>query len=690
MARKKDFRFDLYPRNHSRELDLELFRSPTAEYRGAPFWSWNTRLVVPQLLRQVEQLKEMGFGGFHMHSRTGLRSQYLGEEFMAAVRACTQKAASESMLAWLYDEDRWPSGFAGGIVTTDPRFRAKRLRWSTRSDAAGGELLGRYEIVLKNGRLARYRRLKHQLKQPGARGAKPARGAQLWYAFLETAPPSAWFNGQTYVDTLSTEAIERFIQVTHERYAATVGEHFGGVVPAIFTDEPQFTKKMTFGRAGEQRDLLLPFTTDFLQTYRAAFGGDDLLDRLPELFWNRADDQPSITRYRYHEHTAARFAEAFARTIARWCQQHGIALTGHMLGEAKLFSQTRGVGEAMRSLRWFHLPGIDILEDKMELTTAKQAQSIAHQYGRPGVMSELYGVTNWDFDFVGHKAQGDWQAALGVTVRVPHLAWVSMAGEAKRDYPASIAYQSPWYREYPLVENHFARLNTVLTRGSPLVRVGVIHALESYWLCFGPLEHNQPEMEQREHEFRELPRWLLFGGIDFDYLSEGLLPTQTGKGRTIGAMEYDAVVVPNLRMMRATTRRRLAEFVAAGGTVIYAGNVPTLVDALGVSKSARPVRPARLAQRWKIVRMNRREILAALEPFREVEIRLPDGSPADSILHQIRIADDDVDLKILERRIQDLFDRRRHAMDFVDEQDVARRQIRDDAEEIAGFFNRRP
>ena len=72
----------------------------------------------------------------------------------------------------------------------------------------------------------------------------------------------------------------------------------------------------------------------------------------------------------------------------------------------------------------------------------RQAQLTAQadEFGREAVLSELYGVTNWDFNFLGHKAQGDWQAALGVTVRVPHLAWVSMAGESKRDYPAPLSY----------------------------------------------------------------------------------------------------------------------------------------------------------------------------------------------------------------------------------------------------------
>ena len=76
--------------------------------------------------------------------------------------------------------------------------------------------------------------------------------------------------------------------------------------------------------------------------------------------------------------------------------------------EPTLQRQTAAMGEVMRSYRAFDIPGIDMLCDQRELSTAKQAESAAHQYGRIGVMSELYGVTDWDFDFRGHKLQGDW------------------------------------------------------------------------------------------------------------------------------------------------------------------------------------------------------------------------------------------------------------------------------------------
>ena len=58
-----------------------------------------------------------------MHSRTGMAVEYLSESFMEVIRDRVNKAEKENMTAWLYDEDRWPSGNAGGIVTKNPEYR---------------------------------------------------------------------------------------------------------------------------------------------------------------------------------------------------------------------------------------------------------------------------------------------------------------------------------------------------------------------------------------------------------------------------------------------------------------------------------------------------------------------------------------------------------------------------------------
>ena len=123
----------LYPKNKNIELSKELFENPTAEYRGTPFWAWNSDLNKDELARQIQTFKKMGFGGFHMHVRQGLTVPYMSKEFLSAISFCTETAESLDMLAWLYDEDRWPSGVAGGEVTKTLKHRQKFLTM-TRND----------------------------------------------------------------------------------------------------------------------------------------------------------------------------------------------------------------------------------------------------------------------------------------------------------------------------------------------------------------------------------------------------------------------------------------------------------------------------------------------------------------------------------------------------------------------------
>ena len=92
----------LYPKNQSPELSHELFKAPTSEYRGAPFWSWNCRLDKDELMRQADILGQMGFGGYHMHVRSGMDTPYLGDEFMSCIRACVDKAEKNGMLSLIH------------------------------------------------------------------------------------------------------------------------------------------------------------------------------------------------------------------------------------------------------------------------------------------------------------------------------------------------------------------------------------------------------------------------------------------------------------------------------------------------------------------------------------------------------------------------------------------------------------
>ena len=615
----------LYPKKHEK-LSRELFANPTSEYRGTPFWAWNCELEKNELLRQLDVMKQMGLGGAHMHVRTGMATPYLSDEHMDLIRACVDKCKQEKMLAWLYDEDRWPSGAAGGIVTKEEKYRQRYLLLTrTPQDEM---LLACYDILLnEDGTLADYRRI---AEEEAAQGQK-------WYAYRKIESPSPWYNNQTYVNTLDPAAMRRFIEVTYDRYLETVGEEFGKTVPAIFTDEPQFTFKKPLPFADSQEQAVMPWSDDLPTTFAAAYG-EDLMAHLPEIFWDLPEGAPSVIRYRFHDHVCERFTQAFADQCGGWCGAHGLMLTGHMLHEPTLGSQTTGIGEAMRAYRSFQLPGIDMLCNWKEFTTAKQAQSAVHQYGREGMLSELYGVTGWDFDFRGHKFQGDWQAALGVTVRVHHLFWVSMKGEAKRDYPASIGYQSPWWQDYAAVEDHFARVSTALTRGKPLVKVGMIHPIESYWLAFGPNEQTLSARQQMNTRFENVTNWMLSGLIDFDFICESLLPEQCATASAplqVGEMAYDAIVVPACDTLRATTLERLEAFAAAGGQLIFMGKAPRYCDAVPSERGRK------LWEKSTHIDFDAQALMEQLQPLRLVDIRRPNGSRTDDLIYQMRQDGDD-------------------------------------------------
>jgi hypothetical protein len=626
----------LYPKNQKPELEGQLFVNPASEYRATPFWAWNGDLQIQPLLEQIDIFKKMGMGGFHMHARAGLKTPYLNRHFMSCVEACCEKAEKEGLLAWLYDEDRYPSGPAGGIVTRNPAFTRRYMRVTPFAYGEEGEtetpfrgfprlhgtLVSRYDVELDAGScLKSYRRLKDGESASG----------RLWYAYFEVQPPTTDIS-QTYVDTLNPRAIQEFARVTYDVYKDHVGKYFGGVVPAIFTDEPQYATETTLSFAGGLQDIILPWTDDFAETFSLACGSD-ILDALPEIIWNLPEGF-SRSRFLYHDHVAERYVGAFCDTLGAWCEKNNIMFTGHIMSEGSLSGQTMRSGEAMRAYRSFQLPGIDVLGlHKLEYTTAKQAQSSARQQGAPGVLSELYGVSGWDFDFRGFKLQGDWQAATGVTVRVPHHSWYTMSGRAKRYYPGSIGYQAPWWEEYKLLEDHFARLNTALTRGKPVVRVGVIHPIESLWVNYGPTDQSGAVIDRIEDNFSGLINTLIEGLIDFDFISEARFPQLCPAGSNplrVGKMSYDAVVVPGLHTIRPGTLERLAAFKAGGGRLIFMGGCPEYVDAKKSGEAAE------LYNSSETISFDGTALVEKLQSLRFVEITLPNGSRAKHIIHTER------------------------------------------------------
>ena len=609
------------------------FKTPSSAYRGKPFWAWNGKLDADELRRQIRVFHRMGLGGGFMHSRVGLGTAYLSEEWFRMIEACVDECAKLGIEAWLYDEDRWPSGAAGGLVTCDERYRQRMLRVRVvepKSFRWKPELLAGFSTVVDGAKASSVKRL----RRGAAPGKLPAGTVILCFDVVQAAP-SPWYNGQTYLDTLSHEAVQRFIEVTHEAYRKNVGDHFGKVVPGIFTDEPNH-QGLHFGFDDQGRPVegTTAWTPALPRVFKARYGYD-IIGHLPEIFFDVDGAEVSRARWHYHDCKAFLFSDAFARQIGEWCDRNGLMHTGHVLWESPMTGQAQVATSAMRFYEHMQAPGIDILtESNREYDTAKQCSSVARQCGRRWMLSELYGCTGWQFPFEAHKAVGDWQAALGVNLRCPHLSWFTMAGQAKRDYPASIFFQSPWWQLYPKVEDYFARVNVVNSAGQPVRDLLVVHPIESTWVRLRA-GADLGVMDQRLIDLRD---WLLSAHVDFDYGDEEMMSrlsrvrkTSGGPRLTVGKAAYRAVLVPPMLTVRSTTLRLLDRFARAGGQVIFAGEAAAHVDA-APSDAARQV-----AARCVGVRMSRAAVQKAARPAGAVlSITGQDGKESPRVLYMLR------------------------------------------------------
>ena len=610
---------------------VKSLSNPGKEYRGAPFWAWNAELEPAELKRQMAILRDMGMGGVFMHSRVGLGTEYLGDDWFRCIDECIKEAERLKIDAWIYDEDRWPSGTAGGKVTTEPKYRARFLELVQMNERpADGEWLAIFAGRLDGGNIINGRRIC---------GVEMPQDGETVFAFrIVVAESSPAYNGGSYLDTLNPEAVRAFIESTHEQYAERFSASFGKTVPGFFTDEPNFFPDP------ENMLYRLPWTDSIEKLYSEKYD-ENIADHLLELFYKVNNVGFSRARLQYRQCLCSLFIKGYAKQIGDWCAAHGVKLTGHVLSEDSLSGQTCYVGSAMRFYRYMHIPGIDTLTERWGTFFAvKQCASVARQFGKERCMSELYGATGWDFPLFGHKALGDWQYALGINFRCHHISWYSMKGEAKRDYPASISFHSPWHRYYNQIEDYFARLGTALSFGEAVRDLLVVHPLESYWGSLATIPYFTDEKAQplnsapnNDEEFFDFFNKLLYAQVDFDLGDEEHL-AEFGRIENdklqLNLAFYKAVLItPFQKTIRRTTIDLLKRFAESGGAVFYVGALPEYID--GVEAMEEITRQAA-----GFIKLEPESMNAALQKAAG-RLRIVSSKAKElTILHQIRHTDE--------------------------------------------------
>lgn len=557
-------------------MNQEQFRHPPAYYREVPFWSWNDKLDPRELTRQIALIAEGGWGGFFMHARVGLQNPYLGETWLEGVRTCIEAARKHDLQAWLYDEEKWPSGFAGGLgVASNAAFRGRHLVC---------QVTDRPALIAE--RIATFSARDIDDEIVDIRPYTPFGGHdedRIVQFYLRSLPLGmSWYSGTSYLDTLNPEAVRAFLGSTHEVYAEVFGDSFGSVIPGIFTDEPSLF--IPLFEDHEASLNVLPWTDGFAEHFKGE-KGYDLLPHLPSLFFEHADYRS--VRHDYWEVMARRFLTSYTGQVSSWCASHGLELTGHLMGEDTLAHQVPWSGSVMPHYALMQRPGVDKLGRQLNagagtVLTLKQLDSVVAQTGKARALCENLGCTGQDFAHSGRKWLTDWASVLGMNASTPHLAAYSLRGERKRDYPPTLFVQQPWWPENHIIADYTARLSYALSQGDRVVDILVIHPLASAWSIYSPASRRAVEALDRMLD--ALLQGLMCAQRDFHLGDETLMAegqtaahmtVEGGQARlVVGEMTYQLVIVPPGVTLAAATVRLLRDFAARGGPVLALAPLP--------------------------------------------------------------------------------------------------------------------
>ena len=516
-------------------ITKENLINPPKKYRSLPFWSWNAKLDTDETLFQVKEMDENGIGGYFMHARGGLKTEYMSEEWMDNIRAAVLDGAKRGMAPWGYDENGWPSGFGSGAVNgLGVKYQQKYIHMELVDAPVENE------FTIAN---------------------LPADDGKTMHFYFSV--------NRFYVDTMDGEVTDAFLASTHEKYKQALGEDFSKMA-GFFTDEPQMSRKPK----GIPWSLILP------DEYQKAYG-EDLISVLPHLFIT--SEAAYRTRFRYWKLVTRLFSENFMKRIYDWCNDNDTRLTGHMVCEETFASQLDSNGSCMPNYMYMHIPGVDKLCRSVGRDLlAPQVTSVCAQTGKKQILTESFAMCGWDVSFEELKWILEWQMVKGVNLLCQHLEGYSLGGLRKRDYPAGHFFQNPWWKDYKAFMDFAARVGMLLAEGEIECEVLVLHTISSAWMYRSDDHAWQQDVDARyTSKLTDMITWLdknqILHHLGDETVMENLATVENSVLR-VGEMTYKTVIVPAAAVISSFTLSLLEQFKAGGGNLIFVGEIPSYVD----------------------------------------------------------------------------------------------------------------
>jgi hypothetical protein len=541
----------------TRAFHWAQFEQPEAIFWPAYFWMWNGPLQPDVLKRQLQDMAAHEAKNvctlpmprdFRPDSAANrMDVDYLSPEYFERVKVAVDEAARLGMHYWLYDEGGWPSGQATGRVL----------------------------------------------------GARPDLGVQV----LRSGQGGKWSvqMSNDLPDLLNPETLETFVNLTHEKYRAAVGRHFGRTIKLVFTDEPAYP--------AIQPGREVPWTTGADELFEKQFGYR-LSEKVPGAFRRAAGESSADelkTRMDAFDFWSGRFRDVYFDPLRKWSRRNGgMAQSINLGGEDETLGAVKyGFGHVMRQMRSADVPGVDtiwrqVFPGKRNHHFPKFASSAAHQNGTALAMTESFAVYGNGLTPAQMKWMVDYQYVRGLNLLVAGCCPLSTEDHLMQGERPHFGPVDPLWDLLPKFHRYVARLGYVLSCGEPVIETALYYPVRDLWAkgSESPAAAGHDELAQRLSE-----RQVDFDVIDDDLLADPATRIEAG-WLYAGKMKYRTIVVGPEEQMLPRSRERLAELERTGGHVVRVGRVEDATEGVKPLQPTVRLTPAHAElrcqmRRWK-------------------------------------------------------------------------------------------
>jgi hypothetical protein len=452
----------LFPGLLSGQKVSKQFIDPPREFSVMPFWFWNDTLKAGEIVRQIQDFDDHGVYGFVIHPRMGLPPdmKFLSPEMLSLMKVAIEEAERRDMKVILYDEGSYPSGSCEGqVVARNPAHAARGL---AKIDLKPGE-----ELQLeKEWNLITISELSGGQRFAVVECPSEGHIRGLHWTDEETEkedlPPAG--------DILNPEAVTSFIELVYDRFAANFSKHFGKTVIAIFTDEPN-----PLGRGNKKG--MVPGNAKLLPQINKILGYD-FMPHFADLWYENSPDWEKH-RADYHRAIAICMEENYYGRLSKWCESHGIALTGHPAGSMDLGAQ-----------KYFQIPGQDLVWRYVEpgekalngehSTMAKNASSAMVHLNRRRNSNELYGAYGHNLTYDEMVWLANWCFVRGQNLLYPHAFYYSVRGARFNERPPDVGPNAKWWDVYKPFADACRRLSWLNSDSRQVCKIAILG--DANWL----------------------------------------------------------------------------------------------------------------------------------------------------------------------------------------------------------------